>query len=82
MIRWRAILANGSLRHLGGSVFVFNAALIHAGTTNQSNSPRRSVHAQFVPATSRTEYDWSALPTSIQQQLQPQTRKLLGLSTA
>jgi ectoine hydroxylase-related dioxygenase (phytanoyl-CoA dioxygenase family) len=48
-----------------GSAVVFNAALIHAGSTNETDAPRRSVQGQFVRSEMPPAYDWSAPPASL-----------------
>lgn len=63
-----------------GSVVVFNASLIHSGSMNGENRPRRSIQTQFVLAGDRTKYDWSTLPRYIKHQLKPQCLVLLGLA--
>lgn len=65
-----------------GSVFVFNAALIHAGNTNTSPVPRRSVQTQFVRLGRQTALDWHQLPDRIKRGLRPQSRDLLGLTVS
>jgi ectoine hydroxylase-related dioxygenase (phytanoyl-CoA dioxygenase family) len=62
-----------------GSVLVFVASLIHGGSTNRNDKPRRSIQTQFALAGEKPLYDWSALPSHIQEELQPESLRLLGL---
>jgi Phytanoyl-CoA dioxygenase (PhyH) len=63
-----------------GSVVVLNGALIHAGNTNRSHRPRRSIQTQFCLPGHPTKYDWPALPASIRERLSPESRELLALA--
>jgi ectoine hydroxylase-related dioxygenase (phytanoyl-CoA dioxygenase family) len=63
-----------------GSVVLFNAHLIHAGSTNMEQTPRRSVQTQFCRAGEPTTYNWTILPDDIMAGLSPRGRELLGLT--
>ncbi|MER8072296.1 phytanoyl-CoA dioxygenase family protein [Streptomyces sp. NPDC094034] len=62
-----------------GSVVFHNSQLIHGGSENTADAPRRSVHSAFCLWTEPTRDDWSCLPSEIQSQLTPEAKKLLGL---
>jgi len=66
-----------------GSVLIFHASLIHAGSTNHGSGPRRSIQTQFVAAGQKVRFDWSVeLPDEIKARLEPEGRVLLGLDAA
>jgi len=64
-----------------GSVIVFNAHLIHAGSTNLNSTPRRCVQCQFAVPSEKPNYDWRTLPEPIKQKLKSESQNLLGLSS-
>lgn len=65
-----------------GSVILFNAALVHGGTRNRTEAPRRSVQSTFCLASERPHQDWHALPGAVTARLGPRSRDLLGLLPA
>jgi ectoine hydroxylase-related dioxygenase (phytanoyl-CoA dioxygenase family) len=63
-----------------GSVLVFNASLIHAGRTNDENTPRRSIQTQFVRLGQKPRFNWATdLTLSVRQQLPRDSHQVLGL---
>ena len=64
-----------------GSVLLFNAQLIHAGGTNNSDNPRRVVQSYYTVPSIPTHYDWTALPPAIVSALTPAALRLLGLES-
>jgi ectoine hydroxylase-related dioxygenase (phytanoyl-CoA dioxygenase family) len=64
-----------------GAVFIFNAGLIHAGQTNCSDRPRRSIQSQFTVFKDQLHYDWSALPQALRQSFRDETLRMLALAS-
>jgi phytanoyl-CoA dioxygenase PhyH len=62
-----------------GAVVIFNAHLIHAGSKNRSDKPRRSVHGYFTPPDRPSHYHWPDLPPHILAGLSPASRELMRL---
>ncbi len=62
-----------------GSVVIFNSHLIHGGSENRTNHPRRSVQSSFTLAGEKPHYDWRELPREIRAGLRPESLSLLGL---
>jgi hypothetical protein len=62
-----------------GSVLVFNAQLIHAGSANRTSRPRRSIQCNFAVLPAEPVYPWNELPEYIRNRLSPLARELLGL---
>jgi len=62
-----------------GGVVIFNSHLIHGGSTNHTDTPRRCVHSSFARVGEQPYYDWNELPSAIQSGLTPTSRQLLGL---
>ncbi len=62
-----------------GAALMHNSHLIHAGTGNRADKPRRSIHNAYTTPDVALDYDWSTVPTEIQQRLSEQTHTLLGL---
>jgi ectoine hydroxylase-related dioxygenase (phytanoyl-CoA dioxygenase family) len=65
-----------------GAVVIFNAHLIHGGSTNQSAKPRRSVHSYFTPPDRPPHYNWHELPHDIRAGLKAESRRMLGLAAS
>jgi len=62
-----------------GAVVIMNSHLIHGGSTNVSDAPRRCIHSAFGLASEPTVCDWTQLPSEIRAGLDPDNLELLGL---
>lgn len=62
-----------------GSVVIFNAHLIHGGSTNVTGARRRSVHSYFTPPDRASHYDFRELPPDILADFSPESRAMLRL---
>lgn len=63
-----------------GSVLIFNSQLIHAGSRNQTDRPRRSIQCNFAVDELSPFYPWEEqIPAEIQAAFTPLSRTLLGL---
>lgn len=62
-----------------GSVIVHNSHLIHGGSLNESDGPRRSIQSAYTRPDVPTHYDWTELPEVVRDSLRPTTLALLGL---
>jgi ectoine hydroxylase-related dioxygenase (phytanoyl-CoA dioxygenase family) len=60
-----------------GSVIVHNSHILHGGTRNDSQSPRRSIHAAFSTLNVEPHWTFGALPPGIRAALTPETLALL-----
>lgn len=60
-----------------GSVIVHNSHILHGGTRNDSQSPRRSIHAAFSTLNVEPHWTFGALPPGIRTALTPETLALL-----
>ena len=59
---------------------VMNAHLSHGGLENQSDSPRRALHAFYCRRdTPQQQYQKALLDDGVQSRLSPQLRQLLAL---
>jgi len=64
-----------------GSVIVHSSHLIHGGTRNRTDRPRRSIHSAFTTPEVDVYTDWTSVPQQVRGQLSTTTRLLMGLST-
>ncbi|RKN44913.1 phytanoyl-CoA dioxygenase family protein [Streptomyces hoynatensis] len=62
-----------------GAVVVFNSHLIHGGSENRGDTPRRCIHSAYAVRSVRPNYDWRLLPDEIKAGLKPESLALLGL---
>lgn len=65
-----------------GAVIVFNSHLIHGGSSNEADTPRRSVQATFTLPDEPSYYDWTELPPAVLRGLSPAGVALLGVGPA
>lgn len=63
-----------------GSVIVMNSHLIHAGTTNRGDRPRRCIHSAFVGNSEPAVTNWSTLPAAVRSGLSAKARGVLGVT--
>jgi len=63
-----------------GAVVIFNSHLLHAGSTNETLSPRRSLQATFTRAGRKQGYDFGTLPPEILAQFRPESLRMLGVA--
>jgi hypothetical protein len=61
-----------------GSVVVHNSHILHGGTLNRSDAPRRSIHSAYTTPDVAPHWGWDDLPSGIQRALSPRTTELLG----
>jgi hypothetical protein len=62
-----------------GAALLHNSHLIHAGTLNRSDAPRRSIHNAFTTPEVVSEYNWNTVPAHVQESLSGETLALLGI---
>ncbi|WP_158674576.1 phytanoyl-CoA dioxygenase family protein [Streptomyces hoynatensis] len=62
-----------------GSVVVHNSHLLHGGTLNRSDAPRRSIHTAYTTPEVPPHWGWDDLPPAVRRVLKPRTAELMGV---